>query len=144
MLVLFRKRDLVSFKDTGQVFREAKDNVSLQNCPPFLINISGWILSGSNMEIWTEQVMDVQITCYGWPKSCSNFEKMIGIRVVIWKGLLWKKRIHSSIRGSLQLKRTFPKCLKVLHEFLSFFRNYYMIQIMPEWLKTVNTNTSSN
>jgi hypothetical protein len=31
------------------------------------INISGRIFSGSNLEIGTEHVMDVQITCYGCP-----------------------------------------------------------------------------
>ena len=31
------------------------------------IDISGWIVSGSDLEMGTEHVMDVQITCYGCP-----------------------------------------------------------------------------
>jgi hypothetical protein len=30
-------------------------------------DISGWIVSGRNLEMGTEHVMDVQITCYGCP-----------------------------------------------------------------------------
>jgi hypothetical protein len=32
-----------------------------------VIDISGWIVSGSNLEMGTEHVVDVQITCYGCP-----------------------------------------------------------------------------
>ncbi len=32
-----------------------------------VIDISGWIVSGGNLEMGTEHIMDVQITCYGCP-----------------------------------------------------------------------------
>jgi hypothetical protein len=42
------------------------------------MDISGRIVSGSNLEMGTEHVMDVQITCYGRP--CSG----CGLNIVIW------------------------------------------------------------
>jgi hypothetical protein len=44
-----------------------------------VIDISGRIVSGSNLEMGTEHVMDVQITCYGcpWHSEC-------GLNMVIW------------------------------------------------------------